>query len=239
MKRLLDTFEALLIFLAPGFLFAIVIFAFQMAEGQSLEIVFTAEDTTKLEQLVEIAQANDLGVIEAEQELRSGEYADSTSGRVTEALSVSAGTGLSGDMYGQVAPNYSVSVSLDVMDLFKPQDTTSLSARVKAAKEAARLRTVEAFVGWKVATQSAQAASHALEAAEATLEVTTIRVDAGADVAASQLAAQSAVASAARDLLTANGQVIVAVETVSSVVGTTPERVLALLGGETVARHSP
>ena len=214
-------------------LLALILVASSFALSQNLEIVFTAEDTATLEQLVELAQANDLSVIEAEQELRSGEYADSTGGRVTDALSVSAGTGLSGDMYGQVAPNYSVSVSLDVMDLFRAQDTSTLEHEVRDAKETARLKTVEAFVGWKVATQSATAASRALEAAEASLEVTDIRVEAGADVAASQLAAQSRVADAAIDLLTANGAVIVAVEKLASVVGTPTQETVALLEGAT------
>ena len=214
-------------------LLTFLLFVCSFGLSQSLEIVFTQEDQSTLEQLITLAQTNDLGVLEAQQAFDTGKYADSTGGRVSEALSVNAGTGLSGDMYGQVAPSYSLSVSLDVMDLFRAQDTSTLEHEVRDAKETARLKTVEAFVGWKVATQSATAASRALEAAEASLEVTDVRVEAGADVAASQLAAQSQVADAAIDLLTANGAVIVAVEKLASVVGTPTQETVALLEGAT------
>lgn len=218
------------------FIFAVALFA-GVAGAQTLDIVFDTEDKATLEQLVTLAQENDLTVIEAKQDLRSGEFANSTSGRVTDSLSVNAGTGLQTDFYGQAAPSLSVSVSLDVMELFREQDTTALDARVKAAKESARLRTVEAFVGYKVATESAEAAARALDAAQASLEVANVRLEAGAEVAASQIASQSAVANSAIDLLTANGTVIVALEKLSSVTGISPEQTAVMLDVETLASN--
>ena len=238
-EPLSTVWEKLLFISTPTFLLILFMFAASIVDAQTLDIVFDAEDKATLEQLVTIAQGNDLNVIEAKQDLRSGEYSSSTAGRVTDSLSVNAGTGLQTDFYGQAAPSLSVSVSLDVMGLFEEQDTTALDARVKAAEESARLRTVEAFVGYKVATESAEAAARALDAAQAGLEVANVRLEAGAEVAASQIASQSAVADSAIGLLTANGTVIVALEKLSSVVGLPAEETAAMLGSETLASATP
>ena len=206
-----------------------------LGSAQNLEIVFTAEDRAALESLVTLAQGNDPLVLERRQSLAQSEYDLSIPGRLTEALSVNAGTGLTGDFYGQAAPSFSVSVSVDVMELVKREDTSLMSAQVSDALETARLKTVEAFVAYKVALESAEASARALEAAEASLKVVQVRVEAGAEVAAAQIGAQSAVADAAINLLRANGNVIVALERLASIVGATPERTAQMAGGEVLA----
>jgi hypothetical protein len=72
----------------------------------NLETLFTQGELQTLEQLVSLAQAKDAKVLEASLALEDTEML----GRLSEALTVNAGVGLSGDFYGQAAPKYSITI---------------------------------------------------------------------------------------------------------------------------------
>ena len=198
----------------------------------NLETLFTQSELATLEQLVSLAQANDAKVLEASIALEDTEML----GRLSEALTVNAGVGLSGDFYGQAAPEYSISIGLDVMTLVDDGDANLAQAKIESEKNNVRVRTVEAFVKYKVAVESAQSAALSVESATATFNAIHARVEMGEATRTDQLQAQQAVSGAAIGLLEANGQVIVALESLAAVVGSTPRDVVAILeSGNAVA----
>ena len=201
-----------------------------------METFFSEADLAALELLIEAAQQNDLGVLERQAELGTAEEALSFEGRLGEALSVTAGGTFETDLYKQASPSVSISVSVDVMDIINADDETAvIQARTDEAKEAARVKAVEAFVDYKVAVQAAEAAAREVEAAQAAFEVAETRVASGDSILSSQLSAQSEVAAAAISLLRANGDVIVTLERLADATGLTPEQTVAVVGGETLA----
>ena len=198
----------------------------------NLETLFTQSELATLEQLILLAQANDAKVLEASIDLEDTEML----GRLSEALTVNAGVGLSGDFYGQAAPEYSISIGLDVMTLVDDGDANLAQAKIESEKNNVRVRTVEAFVNYKVAKESAESAALAVESATAAFNATHARVEMGEATRTEQLQAQQAVSNAAIGSLEANGQVIVTLESLAAVVGSTPRDVVAILeSGNTVA----
>jgi outer membrane protein TolC len=193
----------------------------------NLETLFTQSELQTLEQLVSLAQANDAKVLEASLALEGTEML----GRLSEALTVNAGVGLSGDFYGQAAPKYSITISLDVMTLVDGEDTNLAQSKIESEKNNVRVRTVEAFVNYKVAVESAQSAALSVESATATFNAIHARVEMGEATRTDQLQAQQAVSGAAIGLLEANGQVIVALENLAAVVGAAPAEIVAILEG--------
>jgi outer membrane protein TolC len=194
----------------------------------NLETLFTQSELQILEQLVSLAQSNDAKVLEASIALEDTEML----GRLSEALTVNAGVGLSGDFYGQAAPKYSVSVSLDLMQLVDGESANLAQAKVLGEKNNVRVRTVEAFVNYKVAKESAESAALGVESATAAFNATHAKVEMGEATRTEQLQAQQAVSGSAIGLLEANGQVIVALENLAAVVGAAPAEVAAILEGE-------
>ena len=75
---------------------------------------------------------------------------------------------------------------------------------------------MQAYVTYKVATNSAEASARNVEAAEAAFQVSAARYNVGDAIFANQIQAQTTVADAAVNLLSANGQVIVALEQLAS-----------------------
>ena len=202
----------------------------------NLETLFTQGELGVLEQLVSVAQTNDAEVAQAALQLGIGEGETQFLGRLKEALTVNAGVALQGDMYGQASPDYSISVSLDVLSLIPDADPTQVNVtRLENARTQARLRTVQAFVAYKVALETAESAAHALESAEATFRATQARFEVGEATLTDQLRAQMVVSEAAIALLGANGQVIVGLEALAATVGQPPGEVLAVLGSATLA----
>lgn len=195
----------------------------------NLETLFTQSELATLEQLVSLAQANDANVLEASLALEDTEML----GRLSESLTVNAGVGLTGDFYGQAAPKYSISIGLDLMTLVDGANPNLAESKVSTEKNNVRVRTVEAFVNYKVAVESAESAALAVESATAAFNATHARVEMGEATRTEQLQAQQGVSGAAISLLEANGQVIVALENLAAVVGSTPMDVVAILQGET------
>ena len=110
----------------------------------NLETLFTQGELGVLEQLVSVAHANDVEVAQAALQLGIGEGETQFMGRLKEALTVNAGVALQGDIYGQASPDYSISVSLDVLSLLPDADPTQVNVtRLENARAQARLRTVQ------------------------------------------------------------------------------------------------
>ena len=207
-----------------------------LAQDVTLQTFFNNDDLRALESLISAAERNDLTVLELSQQLESAEYNLSTEGRLTEALNVRAGGSFDTDLYQQAAPSFNISLSLDVMQLVKADDDRGvILAKIAEAKDAARVKAVEAFVAYKVAVEGAEAAARNVEAAQAAFEVTKVRVETGDAIVSSQIRAQSDVADAAIALLTANGNVIVALERLAEATGLSPQETVAVIGGDIVA----
>jgi outer membrane protein TolC len=196
----------------------------------TLDTFFSHDDLMALERLIHLAQANNPTVIEATAAFEVGQAQRELGGRLTDALTVNVGAGLSGDLYGQVSPTYSITASVDVMKLVHAEDRThALTARLAAAKAETRSAVATAFVGYVVARNAAEAAALAADSSSAAFKVIQARVDVGEATLTDQLHAQSAVSNAALALLQANGNVIVALERLAATTGTSPEVTLAIV----------
>lgn len=200
------------------------------ALAQTLPSFFTERDLATLEQLVVIAQEHDLHLMEIQAELGIREQTLSFEGRLAQALSITAGSALTGDMYGQANLSYSASITLDVMKLLEAENTTTIiQQRINNAKFNTRLNVIEAFVNYKVALINAQTSARAVEASQANYEVTVSRVKAGESILSSQIRAQSDLANAGLNLYQANGTVIVALERLAANIGISPQETAEIL----------
>jgi len=203
------------------------------AFSQTLPSFFSDSDLATLEQLITIAEQNDLQILEYKAELGTNENEFSFQGRLGEALSVNAGTSVSGSYYGQAELSYNLSISLNVIELLNVNDTSGvINQRILSAKLDTRVRVVEAFVAYKIALVNAETRARAVEASQARYEVAVTRVQAGESILSSQINAQSDLASAGLSLYSANGDVIVSLERLAAVVGLTAFETVSILRGE-------
>jgi outer membrane protein TolC len=198
------------------------------AHAQTLDAFFSPTDLAHLDELITAAQANNPEVLQATAQIDALERTASLEGRLAESLNIQAGANLNSNLYDQASPSYSISVSIDIMGLVEAGEGTTrrlLDIQLETARARARVAAVEAFVTYKVATNNAEAAARNVEAAEAAFQVSAARYNVGDTILANQIQAQTAVADAAVNLLSANGQVIVALEQLASVTGLTPSEV--------------
>ena len=136
----------------------------------NLDTFFSNEELIVLEQLVITAELHDLAVQRALSDLKGNQAELETFNRVTNALTISGGADLEGDIYGQSNLGYNISISLDIIKLIDVEDDTNvLDVAVDSARRDCRTRVVNAFVTYKVATQNAEVATLNLETAEVRL----------------------------------------------------------------------
>lgn len=199
----------------------------------TLETVFNQKDLNILEQLVTLAQAHDPTVIEADFQLKQQSNNIELLGRLKDALSINASTNIQGDYYGQASPSYSIGISLDVLNLIPKTNTLNLKqATLEQAKAQARVQTIQAFLSYKIALETAESAAHALESSETAFRAVQARVEMGEATLSDQLRAQTTVSDAAIRLLNANANVINSFETLAATTGQTPEGLKVLLNRE-------
>jgi outer membrane protein TolC len=204
--------------------------------AQTLDAFFSPTDLAHLDELITAAQANNPEVLQATAQIDALERTASLEGRLAESLNIQAGANLNSNLYDQASPSYSISVSIDIMGLVEAGEGTTrrlLDIQLETAQAQARVAAVEAFVTYKVATNNAEAAARNVEAAEAAFQVSAARYNVGDTILANQIQAQTAVADAAVNLLSANGQVIVALEQLASVTGLTPSEVANIVTTDT------
>ena len=207
-----------------------LLFFFAFAFGQSLVTYFSSQDLVVLEKLIGSAEQNNFEVLDYVSQLNNAEQSISFQGRLAQALTISAGANLSTNLYNQAVPSINLSLGIDVMRLFEESNEANLLTRkVQDARTSARVRTVEAFIAYKIAVEGAEGAARTLEASQAAFDVAKIRVETGDAVLVSQLKAQGDAASAALELLRANGEVIIALEHLAQVTGLSIEETAELL----------
>ncbi len=203
----------------------------------NLDTFFSSEELAVLEQLVTTAELHDLAVQRALSELRGNQAELETFNRVTNALTISGGADVEGDIYGQSNLGYNISISLDIIKLIDVEDNTNvLDVAVDSARRDCRTRVVNAFVTYKVATQNAEVATLDLETAEVGLKVSTSLYEVGRATQSDLLNSQERVGQAAIKLLEANGQVVVTLEELAAAVGITPTATQTVIG-EQLARR--
>ncbi len=203
----------------------------------NLDTFFSNEELAVLEQLVITAELHDLAVQRALSELRGNQAELETFNRVTNALTISGGADVEGDIYGQSNLGYNISISLDIIKLIDVEDNTNvLDVAVDSARRDCRTRVVNAFVTYKVAAENAEVARLALETAEAALKVSSSLYKAGRATQSDLLNAQEKVGQTAVNLLEANGQVVVTLEELAAAVGITPTETQVVMG-EQLARR--
>lgn len=176
-------------------------------------------DLHGLEVLVAVASANDSAVIAARTDLPPA---------LEEILAIDVGATLHGDIYGQVEPAFSLSIRLDPLALID-RERRLREAELHEAEARVRLRVVEAFIRYRVALEQAAATALGLETAREHLRVTEIRYRSGMAIPADVLDARDRAAQAATRLLQANGEIVVALESLAATVGTGPVQVLELM----------
>ena len=199
----------------------------------TLETLFTKPDLSVLEQLVSAAQKGSPDVVEAEHALALSAPDAELLGRLSRSLDIGVGANLAMDYYSQASPSYSISLSLDVVELLSGDDKKSvLAGRVAQARADTRLAVVEAFTRYAVARNAAESAAQALETNEAQFRAVGSLLKVGEATLNDQLAARSAVSSAAVALLSANAEVIVSLEALAGTVGMTAQEVAGVLAQE-------
>ena len=209
----------------------------QAAVKTELATFFSPEQLTALEQLVTASESASPTVLEAQHVLSVAESQREIGTRLLDSLTINVGTGLAGDMYGQIEPRYSVSAGVDVMKIVKIEDNTGvLRAQVEAARAENRARVAAAYVGYVVAQEAAEAAAHTVQSSDAAFQVVKARVEVGEATLSDQLTAQNAVSSSALALLQANSQVIVSLEQLAAVVGRSPKETLAVINAEELTK---
>ena len=205
-----------------------------------LATFFSPEQLAALEQLVTIAETSSPAVIEAQVALDVAASQLELGTRLTDSLTVTVGTGLRGDIYGQIEPTYSIVAGVDIMGLVKIEDRTPVvRAQLAASKAENRARVAAAFVGYVVAREAAEAAAQTVDSTDAAFQVVKARVEIGEATISDQLAAQSAVSSAALGLLQANSNVIITLEQLAATVGQSPEATLAVVNGVELTGSTP
>lgn len=141
--------------------------------------------------------------------------------------------GLGGDPYGQATPSAAIHVSLDFMTLVGEPDTgerLALAARLAEARARVRLDVVQATTRLLVARAAAEGAAQALETAEAAFRVAEARLALDDVTPGAVLDARLALSQAAVGLLRANAEVVVALEGLAALTGTSASEVATLLG---------
>ena len=215
------------------FLFVFLVGFVQAQTTTDLETFFSADELAALERLVAVAQERSPAILEASAALRVGEASLELGGRLADALTVNVSAGLDADLYSQVSPALAISAGVDIVALATINDRTDiLGAQLDAQRATVRSQTAAAFVAWVVAQESAQAAALASDASSAAFKVVQARFEIGEATVSDQLAAQSAVSSSAIALLSANGQIVVALEALSATVGLSPPETLQVIQGD-------
>ena len=105
-------------------------------------------------------------------------------------------------------------------------DRSVLHVALDSARRDCRTRVVDAFIAYKVAVESAEAASLALEGAETNLEIVEARAKIGEANQSELVSAKKGVEDAAVKQLQVNGQVISTLEHLAAAVGIAPREVL-------------
>ena len=186
----------------------------------------TQEEARILDRLVEEALPRDPAYLRALADL---EAARQTLG-ILGAVSAEVGASLAGE-YGQVAPSYRLSVSLNLAELFRDRSPAlrALEAQVEAQKREVRVRVATAFFRWLSAREAAQVAADGVEAREAELKAQQARARVGGATPAEVLAAAERLSQARLALYRANLDLALALEDLARAVGLTLDALRAFL----------
>ena len=134
----------------------LTLLSFALAQT-SISTVITPEQRATLEQLVVIAEENSLEVQQAELSFTLAKQKLEPLGRLKEALNITGSTTLSGDYYNQVSLSYSISLSLNVLNLFPDDQTKQEQVRLDEARTTVRLEVVENYLSYIAALEQAKA----------------------------------------------------------------------------------
>lgn len=219
---------------------AFLLFALLPALAQASGL--TQEEARILDRLVEEALPRDPGYLRALADLEASRQ---TLG-ILGAVSAEVGASLAGE-YGQVAPSYRLSVSLNLAELFRDRGPAlrALEARAEAARREARVRVAEAFFRWLAAREAARTAADGVEAREAEMKAQQARARVGGATPAEVLAAAERLSQARLALYRANLDLALALEDLARAVGLPLDALRALLrpleaqGGTSVAPPGP
>ncbi len=207
----------------------VVLFLIGVSYAQTdLDTFFTSSELEVLEHLVVEAGVHDLAIQQALVNFNREKASLETFSRFTDSLTINGGAGVEGDIYGQAIPKYDISISLDLIKLIEVEDNRNvLQVALDTARRDCRTRVIDAFIAYKVALETSEAALLAMDGAETNLNIVEARSKIGEANQGELVNAKKGVEDAAVRLLQANGQVISTLEHLAAVVGVAPEMVLA------------
>lgn len=182
----------------------------------------TQEETRILDRLVEEALPRDPAYLRALADLEASRQSLGILG----ALSAEAGASLAGE-YGQVAPSYRLSVSLNLAELFR--DRSPALKALEAQRREVRVRVAGAFFRWLAAREAARTAADGVEAREAELKALQAKARVGAATPAEVLAAAERLSQARLALYRANLDLALALEDLARAAGLPLDALRALL----------
>lgn len=202
----------------------------------------TQEEARILDRLVEEALPRDPAYLRALADLEAARQSLGILG----AVSAEVGAALAGE-YGQVAPSYRLSVSLNLAELFRDRSPAlkALEAQVEAQRREVRVRVAGAYFRWLSAREAARTAADGVEAREAELKAQQARARVGGATPAEVLAAAERLSQARLALYRANLDLALALEDLARAVGLPLDALRALLrpleaqGGTSVAPPGP
>ncbi len=173
----------------------------------------TDRDLRIVRALADLAVDRSSAVRSARRELETAKQAEGFGNQLLNNTSVTI-SGSSGNLAqlpdGQVNPNFSVSVSLNLTGLLKsePSRVPELEAKLQEAESRVRADTLNAYIQWWLAAQKAEELADAVDTATTEFKQVEARFKAGTATPADLSRARDNAARANNDLRTANTKVI-------------------------------
>lgn len=201
-----------------------------LGAGQSqntIDTFFTKGELAALEELVSLSNVSNSSILLAKQGMSSAQAELAIGNQLLGALTVSAGASVAGDFYGQVAPSYSFTLGVDIIELIQETDrTVTMGYALSEARASNRVALVQAFTSWKVAIEQAKNASAFLEAVSLTNQLVVHKLKVGDATQSDVTRAISDLSGAKISLLQANANVIVSLENLALITGSSPDKTL-------------
>jgi len=195
----------------------------------NISTVISNKQRATLEQLVILAEENNIDIQKAKLALNQANHILEPLGRLKEALTITGSSSLSGDYYGQLSPSYSISLALNVLDLFPEDASKERTLTLQETRASLRLDILDKYLTYLTALEQAKARALELEASELAFRAEQARFNVGNATLVEQARAQTNVSQAALTLLTANTSIITATEALAATLGLSIEELNQIL----------
>jgi hypothetical protein len=203
--------------------------------NRSLQVNFTTSDAQVLEDLVQTAVRNSADVREARLAIGIAPWAESVSLGVSrssfQAEITDAIDRLTGDSGGSSSDSISVDIAVQPLSIiYGFLQQPALRSRFREARRQTRLAVIQGYVGYIQARQAARIAEGQLQQTTANAQsLQSLQATSSLLSTSSNLATNPEYVAAATETLEAKANELVALETLSAIVGLSPEDTLQII----------